>query len=173
MADITDLYYAGDPIIGYGTQMLVGQDDGSPETFVAVPEVNTITPGDMTTGVIPVTHLRSPGRHQEKRGTIRDSGPFTLECNYNPLHGAHKISGGDGFLTGRSLVALWQTVAEANFRLVLPDESSVGGSPGTGQVIDIRGTITRYQIGAIGNEEKIGCTIEITPLRDYSDGLPA
>lgn len=173
MSDVTDLYYEGEAFIGYGAQVLVGQDDGSPETFVAIPDVNSITPGDMTTGVIPKTHLRSPGRHHEKLATIRDSGAIVIECNYRPTHGAHKQGGGDGFAAGRSVVKLWQNVTEANFRIVMPDESSVGGSPGTGQVLDIRGVITKYQIGGLELEAKTGCTIEITPLRDYSDGLPA
>lgn len=173
MADVTNTYYAGDAFIGYGTEILVGQGNASPETFVAIPDVNSITMGDMTTGVVPITHLRSPGAHHEKKATIRDSGPIVIECNYRPTHGAHKIAGGDGFGTGRSLIALWQNRTEANFRIVLPDDSSAGGSPDTGEVIDIEGVITRYQPGSMGLEEKVGCTIEITPLRDYSTGLPA
>ena len=80
----TDLFYAGEAFIGYGAQFLVGQDDGSPETFVAVPDIMSITPGDMNTGVVDKTHLRSPGRHREKLGTIRDSGPITLAGNSLP-----------------------------------------------------------------------------------------
>ena len=173
MANVTNTYYAGDAFIGYGTEILVGQGNASPETFVAIPDVNSITPGDMTTGVVDITHLRSIGRHREKKGTIRDSGPIVIQANYRPTHGAHKIAGGDGFVTGRSLIALWQNVTEANFRLVLPDDSSAGGSPDTGEVIDITGTITRYQIGELGLDSKVPVTIEITPLRDYSSGLPA
>lgn len=173
MSNVTNTYYAGDAFIGYGTEILVGQGNASPETFVAVPDVNSIVPGDMTTGVVDITHLRSIGRHREKKGTIRDSGPIVLNCNYRPTHGAHKIGGGDGFGVGRSLVALWQNVTEANFRLVLPDDSSAGGSPDTGEVLDIAGVITRYQIGEMSVDGKVPCTIEITPLRDYSLGLPA
>lgn len=173
MADVTNTYYASSAFIGYGAEFLVGQDDGSPETFVAIPEVNRIVPGNMTTGVIPVTHLRSPGRHHEKRATIRDSGAIVLECNYVPTHGAHKLSGGDGFGTTQSVVTLWRNVTENNFRIVLPDASSTGGSPDTGEVLDIRGTITNYTIGPLELEGKQSVTIEITPLQDYSDGLPA
>jgi hypothetical protein len=35
MADVTDTYYASEANIGYGAQLLIGQDDGSPETFAA------------------------------------------------------------------------------------------------------------------------------------------
>lgn len=176
MADVTDTYYASSAFIGYGAQVMVGQNDGSPETFVAVAEINRIVPGEMTTGVIPVTHLRSPGRHHEKRATIRDSGPIVCEGNYIPTHGSHKQTGGDGFAAERSLLSLWRNVTEANFRLVMPDASSGtlpdGGSPGTGIMLPVRGTITKYQPGEMALEAKMPFTFEITPLQDYSGGLP-
>src|SRR5678816_1378787 len=126
MADVTNTYYAGDAFIGYGAQLLVGQGDGSPETFTAVPDIDTITPGDMTTGVVDITHLRSPGRHREKLGTIRDSGAIVLKGNYRPSHGAHLQGGGDGFNATHSLLTLWRNVTENNFQLLVPD-----GSPAT------------------------------------------
>jgi hypothetical protein len=174
MSDVTDTYYSGEAFIGYGSQMLVGQNDGSPETFVAIPDLNRIAPGDMTTGVVPITHLRSPDRHQEKKGTIRDSGPITCEGNYRPTHGAHKRVGGDGFDAAHSLLSLWISVAENNFEFVLPDRADAGatGSPLTGIALPVRGTVTRYQIGEMTLEGKVPFTTEITPLRDYSAGLP-
>lgn len=173
MADVTDTLYAGEAMIGYGAQMLVGQDDGSPETFVAIPDVRSITPGDMTTGVVQKTHLRSPDRHHEKIATIRDSGPIVVECNYRPNHGAHQLSGGDGFSATHNLPQLWRDVTEANFRLILPEAGEVVSPDTEGAVVDIRGVITRYQIGQIQLEDLIPVTIEITPLQDYSSGLPA
>lgn len=164
MADVTGTFYAGDAFIGYGAEFLVGQGD-SPETFVAVPDIESITPGDMTTGTVDITHLRSPGRHREKLGTIRDSGPIVLAGNYRPDHGAHLQGGGDGFDSTHSLLTLWRTVAENNFQIVLPSDA---GST----VLPIRGTVTRYQIGALTLDGKTPFTCEITPLRDYSDGLP-
>ncbi len=174
MADITELYYAGDAFIGYGTQFLVGQDDGSPESFTAVPDIESITPGDMTTGIVNITHLRSPDRHHEKKGTIRDSGPIVCAGNYRPSHGAHKHAGGDGFTTTTNLLYLWEHVIECNFQLVLPDREDAGasGSPLVGIVLPFRGVITRYQIGVMGLEEKVPFTLEVTPLRSYSAGLP-
>ncbi len=97
MADVTGDFYAGDAFIGYGAEFRVGQNDGSPETFTAVPDVNSIVPGDATTGTVDTTHLRSLNRHRERKLTLRDSGPFTLNCNYRPTHGAHMSAGGDGF----------------------------------------------------------------------------
>lgn len=164
MANVTDTFYAGDAFIGYGAQIEVGQGD-SPETFVAIPDIESITFGDMTTGVVDVTHLRSPGRHREKKGTIRDSGSIALAGNYRPDHGAHLQAGGDGFNTDHSLLTLWRNVTETNFKIVLPADA---GST----VLPFRGVVTKYQIGALGLDSKVGFMCEITPLSDYSGGLP-
>ena len=172
MADVTNTFYSGQAFIGYGAQVLVGQGDGSPETFVAIPDVNRIVPGDMTTGVIPKTHLRSPGRHHEKLGTIRDSGAFAVDANYRPAHGAHKQAGGDGFGATRSVLTLWRNVTEANFKIVLPVAADGEVSPAEGIELPFRGLISKYQIGELALEDKCPVMIEITPLEDYSDSLP-
>ena len=172
MADVTNTFYAGDAFIGYGAQFLVGQDDGSPETFTAVPDIESITMGDMTTGTVPKTHLRSPGRHHEKLATIRDSGPISLAGNYRPTHGAHKQVGGDGFSATHSLLSLWRNVTENNFKIVLPEEANDAGSPGEAIELPIQGVVTRYQIGEMTLEGKVPFTAEVTPLSDYSGDLP-
>jgi hypothetical protein len=173
MANVTDTYYAGEAFIGYGAQILVGQGNFTPgpETFVAVPDIESITPGDMTTGVIQKTHLRSPGRHHEKLATLRDSGPIALAGNYRPSHGAHKQDPGDGFLEGFSLLSLWRNVTECNFKLVLPEEAGLVGTPAAAIELPLRGVVTKYQIGVLGLDGKCPFTCEITPLEDYSDGF--
>lgn len=169
MADITDLYYAGEAFIGYGAQLLVEQGTG---VFVAIPDVNSISFGDMTTGVIQKTHLRSPDRHHEKLATIRDSGAFVIEANYRPSHGAHKHSGGDGFTAAKNLLVLWEEVTECNFKLILPVTTSGDVSPAEGIELPFSGVITKYQIGQLQLEDKVPVTIEITPLQSYSGDLP-
>lgn len=166
MADVTGTFYAGDAFIGYGAEVLVGQNTGSPETFTAIPDVRSITPGEMVTGVVEITHLRSPDRHREKKGTLRDSGAFTIEANYRPEHGAHKTGGGDGFSSSYSLVSLWKNVTEANFRIDMPADA---GSPEL--QLAFTGIVSRYQVGQLGVDGTVPVTIEITPLRAYS--LPA
>ena len=163
MADVTGTTYAGDAFIGYLSELRVGQAD-SPETFVAVADVTIITPGDMTTGVVEKTHLRSPDRHKEWIATLRNSGAFQIQGNYRPGHGSHTIAGGDGFAADRSLVSLWRDVTEANFEIELPVEAS--GSPAI--VLSFTGVVTKYQIGAIGVETKVDFTAEITPLSAYT-----
>ena len=165
MADVTDLLYAGEAMIGYGAQFLVGQDDGSPESFVAVPDVMSITPGDWTTGVIPKTHLRSPDRHHEKLATLRDSGAFVISGNYRPLHGAHQTEGGDGFSATKNLPYLWTNVVENNFKIVLPEPGEPVSPSTAGEALTFAGVVTKYQIGNIELEGLISFTLEVTPLR--------
>jgi len=162
MADITGDYYASEAFIGYGTELGVGQGD-SPETFTSAPTIMTITPGDLTTGVVDATHLRSPARHREKKGTIRDSGPITCAGHYVPGHGAHNIDGGDGFDATHNLIYLWRNVVENNFRITMPADA---GS----LTLDLRGVITKYQVGELSTENLCPFTLEITPLQDYFTG---
>jgi hypothetical protein len=165
MADVTDTYYAGQAFTGYGSQLMVG-NGASPETFEAIADIETITPGEMKTDVVDKTHLRSPEAHREKLATIRDSGPFTLTGNWRPTHESQSNAGGgsSAFASG-GLVALWRTRAEKNFKIVLSD-----GSPGTEW--PFRGVVTKFQPGQIGVGTKVPFTAEITPLQDFSAALP-
>lgn len=162
MADVTNTYYAGDAFHGYGSQLLVGQND-SPETFVAIADVTNITPGEMNTANIQKTHLRSPEGHHEKLPGLRDSGPFTITGNWRPKHGSQSNAGGDGHTIG--LVGLWRTRAVRNFKIVLSD-----GSPATEW--PFRGFVSKFQPGEIGSEDKVPFTAEITPESDFSADLP-
>lgn len=164
MADVTDTYYPGEAFTGYGVQMLVGQGGASPEAYAAVADVESITPGDMTTNVIEKTHLRSPEAHREKLAGLRDSGPFALTGNWRPTHGSQSNAGGDGHTTG-GLIALWRTREQRNFKIVLTD-----GSPGTEW--PFRGVVTKFQPGEITGDNKVTFSAEITPLSDNSAALP-
>ena len=170
--DVTGTYYQGDAFIGYGAEFLVGQGEASPEIFVSVPDVESITFGDMTTGTVDTTHLRSPGRHRERKATIRDSGPITLVVNYRPDNGAHMQAGGDGFSTTHNLLALWRNVTENNFKLILPEDAAAPASPVDLIELPIRGVITKYTIGQLTLDGKMTCTIDVTPLHDFSGDLP-
>jgi hypothetical protein len=167
MADVTGEFYPNESGIGYGTELGVGQGDGTPETFVSVPVLMKITPGDLTTGIVDATHLRSPKRHREKKGTLRDSGAIVCEGHYVPGHGAHNMAGGDGFDAAHSLISLWQTVAQNNYRIVMPEEAFHS------LTLDVRGVISKYQVGEMSTENLVPFTLEITPLQDYFTGPPA
>ena len=164
MGDVTGTYYPGEAFTGYGVQLLVGQGGASPEMYVAIADLETITPGDMSTTVIEKTHLRSPEAHKEKMAGLRDSGAFALAGNWRPTHGSQSNAGGDGFKNG-GLIALWRTRKECSFKIVLTD-----GSPGTEW--PFRGVVTKFQPGEISGDAKVAFTAEITPLGDFSADLP-
>ncbi len=161
MSDVTGTFYASETFIGYGAEFHVGQGT-SPETFVAVPEVMKIAPiVSMTTGVVDVTHLRSPDRHREKIPTLSDSGPIVIEGNYRPAHGAHLLAGGDGFDASHNLQALRASAARNNFLIILPSASGVSDG------LPLEGYVTKYEIGELTLEGKVPFTLEVTPARSY------
>ncbi len=160
--NVTDTFYASEAAIGYGAQLKVGQGD-SPETFVSIPVMMTITPGPMTTGNVKATHLRSPNAHAETKPTLRDSGPIALAGHYIPGHGAHKLAGGDGFDADHNLIALWISRASNNYKLVYPDAFD-------NLEIDLVGFISKYQPGQVGTEVLVPFDLEITPEHDYFTG---
>lgn len=161
MADVTDTFYASEGAIGYGAQFLVGQGD-SPETFVALPEVERISPlVSLTTGKTRVTHLRSPNRHHEDKPTLSESQPVTVQGTFRPGHGAHKLAGGDGFSSSTNLQALRASAAETNFLIKLPDAFSVA------EGLPLTGFVSKYEIGELNAENKVPFTLEITPVKSY------
>jgi hypothetical protein len=164
MANVTDTYYASEGFVGYGTQWLIGQDDGSPETFVAVAQVSSIEFGDMTAGIINKTHLRSPGRAHEKIATLRDLGAFTMTGTLNYKHGSLTNAGGDGFTPG-GLTYLHRNLIERNMKILLSD-----GSPAT--EVPFRGVISSLKLGTVGLEELVTFTASVQPLSDYTASLP-
>lgn len=164
MANVTGTYYASEANIGYGGELRVGQDNGSPETFVAIAQIREVQFGEMNAAVINKTHLRSPGRAHEKISTIRDLGPFTIIGQLNLKHGSQNNAGGDGFTSG-GLIAIHASQEERNFELEIPD-----GSPQT--VLPFRGVISSLNLGTLSLEGIQEFTAQVQPLRDYVAGLP-
>lgn len=166
MANLTGTYYeAVGGFHGYGAQLEMGKGD-SPETFEAIAEVTSIQFGDMTTAVIDRTHLRSPAAHREKLLGLRDSGPFTLVCNWRPDHESQTLAGGGtGSFASGGLLYVWINRLTKNWKLVLPYGSPVVELP-------FSGGVTKFQPGEIGPDGKVSLTIEITPVSDFSSNLP-
>jgi hypothetical protein len=165
MSNVTNTYYEGDAFHAYGTQLLVG-DGASPEVFEAVADVVSIAPGDMSTAVIEKTHLRSPAAHREKLAGLRDSGPFTVRCNYRPKHESQSNAGGGaGNFVAGGVLAYWIDRQTRNWKIVCSD-----GSPAT--EVPFSGFVSKYQIGEFGPDDKVELTLEITPVSDFSSDLP-
>jgi hypothetical protein len=165
MADVSNTFYSSEANIGYGGQWFIGQNDGSPETFVAVKQVANIQFGDMTAGIINKTHLRSPGRAHEKIATIRDMGPFTVTGQLDMSHGSHNNAGGDGFLAPGGLIALHRNLTERNMIIEIPD-----GSPPT--QLPFAGVISSLNLGELSLEGIQMFTAQVQPLSDYTASLP-
>ena len=160
MSNVTGRFYAGSADIGYGTEFLVGQGGGSPETFVALSDVIEVNLGGFTNEVIDKTHLRSPGRAREKMVALADYENITVRCNYNRSHGGHKVAGGDGFSSSRNMPALNKSGLENNFLVLL-------GSSSPREQIEIRGVVSGMSKPTATPDGKLEITYTITPLRDY------
>lgn len=165
MPNVSNTYYEGEAIHGYGAQLFVG-NGVSPEVFEAIADIESITPGDMSTAVIEKTHLRSPFAHREKMAGLRDSGPFTIVGNWRPKHESQSnAGGGTGSFVSGGLVAMWIARTTHNFKIGIADSSPATEWP-------FRGIVTKFQPGEIGVDDKINFTAEITPVSDFSASLP-
>jgi hypothetical protein len=165
MPDVTGTYYSSEGNIGYGAEWRIGMDDGSPETFTAVAQVDRIRIGRMTAGILNKTHLKSPGRAHEKIATIRDVDFFEMTGTLNMKHGSHNNAGGDGFATPGGIVALHRNLTERNQEIEIPD-----GSPNT--VISFAGVIFSLDLGELTLEGLQKFTAQVQPLSDWTAGLP-
>lgn len=168
MADVTGTRYAGSADIGYDTELLVGQGNPSPEDFVAVTDVIEIQMGSFDTEVFPKTHLKSPGRAQEKGTGLRDFQPITVRVNWVPTHGSQNNAGGDGFEavdeveeTGGGLLAIHRHQEERNF-IVRKTFTN-----GTVKDLPFVGAVTGFQPPTFATSGKLEASFTITPLRDY------
>lgn len=133
--------------LGYGSSFLTG-DGASPEAFVAVAGLNSITPGPMSTAVIDVTKLNSADAHREKMPGLKDTGPFTIGGDLfpsDPTHGS----------TGRGLVALWKSRAIFDFKIALSDTDMT-----TSDVL--MGFVSGFKPGEIKPDGVVPFTCEIT-----------
>lgn len=163
MSNVTDTFYASEGFTGYGSQWLIGQDNGSPETFVAVAQIASIKFGDMTTGIVNKTHLRSPGAAHEKIATIRDIGPFSMTGTLDIAHGSLNNAGGDGFTSG-GLIAIHRGREERNMKIVLSDADTTE--------LPFRGVISKLNLGEVTLEGLVQFSAEVQPLADYTADLP-
>lgn len=157
--------YESQAFHGYGSQLLVG-DGASPETFYPIAEVTTITPGAMTTAAITTTHLESPEAHAEKIPGMRDTGAIGLVGNWLPTDPSQSNDDGTSSPPAGAggLVFLARTRAVRNFKIKLSNPQQTEWP--------IRGFISSFQPGAIGVDDKVSFTAEITPSKDTAAALP-
>lgn len=69
--------------IGYGALFGIG-DDGGPEAFPAMAEVESITPPSDNVDIVEATHLSSPNRTKEFIKGLNDPGETSIEIHFLP-----------------------------------------------------------------------------------------
>jgi len=153
--------YASQATDGAGSILEVG-DGASPETFTAIAEVTTITPGAMSTAAIETTHLLSPNAHKEKIPGLRDTGAFGIDGNWLPDNDTQSNDDTPG-----GLVYLARTRAVRNFRIVL-------GNSGSPEITwPFRGFIDNFQPGPLTIGTKKAFKASIMPSKDTAADLPS
>ncbi len=70
-------------LLGYGSEFQI-QAENSPDTFVALAEVISITPPSSTLDQIDVTHMTSPNRRREFISGLIDGGECSFDMNFVP-----------------------------------------------------------------------------------------
>jgi len=69
--------------LGHGSKFEI-VSDSSPDLYVALEEVRSITPPTLTLDTIDVTHMESPNRYRERISGLIDPGEASVEINYVP-----------------------------------------------------------------------------------------
>lgn len=71
-------------LLGYGTHFQILNINASPDAWVELAEVFSITFPGATVDQVDVTHMQSPGRFREYINGMIEGGDPTLEMNYVP-----------------------------------------------------------------------------------------
>lgn len=119
--------HASQAIIGWGSVLSRGNDDGPPETFTEITEVTAFQPPQEVADEIEVTHFGSPNRRKEYIQGLIDAGEATATINYNP----------EQYQIHSTLVDDFEAGDKHNYRFVLP------GSP-AGEVIEFNAFIRGF-----------------------------
>jgi predicted secreted protein len=97
--------------IGYGT--LFERDSGG-AVFVAIAEVVSVTPPQLSKDTPDATHMSSPDGYREFIAGLRDAGEASLELNYLPTEA-----------TQVTLRTDFDSDVAGNYRMTFPDASSI------------------------------------------------
>jgi predicted secreted protein len=74
---------ASNGLLGYGSVFEIVSDT-SPDVFVALAEVKSITPPSIDVDQVEVTHMQSPNRYREFISGLLDGGEASFEMNFVP-----------------------------------------------------------------------------------------
>jgi hypothetical protein len=166
MANRTGTFYAAEASVhGYGAELLVGVS-GSPDSYEAIAGIVRITPGEMSTEDIDITHMRSPDAHREHRPGLRNSGAFTVEGILLPgEESQNNTGGGDEVFQEGGLIAMWRARTTHDFEIRLGEGSPAHSWP-------FRGYVSQFQLGEIGPDDVIKFTAGFQPTEAFDADLP-
>lgn len=74
---------ASNALLGYGSVFEIVSDT-SPDAFVALSEIKSITPPSIDVDQVEVTHMTSPNRYREFISGLLDGGEASFEMNFIP-----------------------------------------------------------------------------------------
>lgn len=74
---------ASNALLGYGSVFEIVTDT-SPDLYVALAEVKSITPPSIDVDQVEVTHMQSPNRYREFISGLLDGGEASFEMNFIP-----------------------------------------------------------------------------------------
>jgi predicted secreted protein len=74
---------ASNALLGYGSVFEI-VSDSSPDLYVALSEVKSITPPSADVDQVEVTHMQSPNRYREFISGLIDGGEASFEMNFIP-----------------------------------------------------------------------------------------
>lgn len=104
-----------DSILGFGTQVQVGNGGGTAETFTAIPEIVGDIDGPSTSrDKVEVTPHKSSDMYREFKPGLIDPGEISFKMNYI-----------NGDTVQEGLKTLFDDGTVRNFRLVFPDDYTV------------------------------------------------
>lgn len=72
-----------------GAELRIGNEDGPPETFSKIGNIQDITTPSATTDLIDVTDHDSPGGRKEYLAGLTDSDEMTFTINWDPSDSVH------------------------------------------------------------------------------------
>lgn len=74
---------ASNALLGYGSVFEIVSDT-SPDAYIALAEVKSITPPSIDVDQVEVTHMQSPNRYREFISGLLDGGEASFEMNFVP-----------------------------------------------------------------------------------------
>lgn len=133
-----------------GTKLYMGDDD-SPENFVLVAHVKSITGPGYNVTIIDTTTHDTVGNFREKAAVLIDAGQLTFNLNFNPDETTHDPT------TANSMLGVLQNLQERYWELRL----ATGSNPGA-EKMSFRGYVTSHSMNfPVDNVQEASITVEI------------